>query len=153
MKNNLPTSLPFNFNKMTHKIELDFEELCLVERALELYGRIGMYQFEYLTLNNSLQKQIWDKDISQEFRDKADELKALFGYPKNANPGILNKEEVSDDCRIAIHIYQQIRHQRYLDRAKINPQEEAENHGVYKYPANTCQLADMSLPNFIIKIY
>jgi hypothetical protein len=146
MKNNLS----FRFSKMTHKIELNFEELCLVERALELYGRIGMYQFEYLTLNNSLQKQIWDKDISEEFRDKADELKALFGYSKNANPGILNKEEVSDDCRLAIHIYQQIRHQRYLDRVKINPQEEAENHGVYKYPADTCQLAGMPLPNFKI---
>jgi hypothetical protein len=135
---------------MTHKIELNFEELCLVERALELYGRVGMYQFDYLTLNNSLQKQIWDKDISQEFRDKADELKALFGYSKNANPGILNEEEVGDDCRLAIHIYQEIRHQRYLDRVKINPVEEAAHHGVDKYPADICQLAGMTLPNFKI---
>jgi hypothetical protein len=134
---------------MKYTIELEFDELCLIERALELYGRVGMLQFDYLTLCNSLQKLIWDKKLSEEFRNKADDLKAVFGFSKNSNPGIFNKEFVSDDCRTAIHIYQQLRHQRYLDRLKKDPSES--NHGgVYQYPADTCQLAGMNTPKFKI---
>jgi hypothetical protein len=129
-----------------HTIQLGFDELCLIERALELYGRVGMLQFDYLTICSSLQKLIWDKKLSQEFRDNADKLKSIFGYSANSSPGILNKEDVSDDCRIAIDIYQTIRHQRYLDRLAKDP-TESENYGVYKYPADTCQLAGMKSPD------
>jgi hypothetical protein len=135
-------------NKYT--IEIGYDELCLIESALELYGRVGMLQFEYLTLCKSLQSLIWIKGCSQEFKDGGDKLKSLFGYPPNGNPGIFNKEIVGDDCRKAIHIYQQLRHQRYLDRIKENP-EETHEYGVYKYPADTCTIAGMNTPNFKFK--
>lgn len=130
---------------MKYKIELSFDELCLIERSLELYGRVGMLQFEYLTLCNSLQKLIWNKEVSSEFRNKADELKSLFGYPSNGNPGILNTEDVNDDARIAIHLYQVIRHQRWLD--DTDP-DKNKYHTVSAYPADTCQLAGMKTPDF-----
>jgi hypothetical protein len=133
-----------------YTIELGFDELCLIERALELYGRVGLLQFEHLTLCNSLQKLVWDRELSQEFKSRTDEVKSLFGYQSNANPGIFNKEIVGDDCRIAIHIYQQLRHQRYLDRRKSGEQTK-DHYSVDEYSADTCQIAGMRTPNFAIK--
>jgi hypothetical protein len=129
-----------------YTIELGFDELCLIERALELYGRVGLLQFDKLTLCNSLQKLVWDRELSQEFQSRTDEVKSLFGYPSNANPGIFNKEIVGDDCRIAIHIYQQLRHQRYLDRLASGQQTER-HYTVDESPADICE----NTPNFIIK--
>lgn len=134
-----------------YKIECGFEELCLIERALELYGRVGMLQFNYLTLCNSLQSEIWAKKLTQEFQDKADDMKAIFGYCRNSNPGILNTDVVGDDCRQSIHMYEQIRHQRYLDRIKTNPEEESKRFGVDQSPADTCHLAGMKSPEFKIE--
>lgn len=130
-----------------YKLELGFKELCLIEKALELYGRVGMLQFEYLTLCGSLQSLIWKKHLSEEFRNKGDLMKGVFGYSPSSNPGIFNKEHVGDDCRNAIHMYQVIRHQRYLDQLKKDPKEDS-HHGVDKYPANTCELAGMESPEF-----
>jgi hypothetical protein len=110
-----------------------------------------MLQFEYLTLCGSLQKLIWDKKLSGEFRNKADELKSVFGYSPSSNPGIFNSEIVGDDCRIASHIYQQLRHERYLQRLKENPEEESKHYGVDAHPADICQMAGMETPKFIIK--
>ena len=134
-----------------YKIECGFDELCLIERALELYGRVGMLQFNYLTLCNSLQKEIWTKKLNQEFQDKADDMKAIFGWSKNSNPGILNKDVVGDDCRQAIHMYEQLRHQRYLDRMKADPEEERKHYGVDSSPADVCILAGMKSPEFKIE--
>ena len=134
-----------------YNIEVGFEELCLIEIALGLYGRIGMLQFDYLTLCNSLQAEIWTKQLSDEFRNKSDNLKSIFGYAPNSNPGIFNTEIVSDDCRKAIDIYQTIRHQRYLDRMKENPEEESKFSGVDSSPADICQIAGIKIPDFKIK--
>jgi hypothetical protein len=133
--------------KSNYKIELGFEELCLIERALELYGRMGMLQFDTLDYVNSLGKQIHKLDIHTEFRTKCNELKALFGYASNSYPGIFNKEFVGDDCRIATHIYQQLRHQRYLDRIKSGEQNE-KHYTVDEYPADICTIARIKLPEF-----
>jgi len=130
-----------------HIIELGFEELCLIESALELYGRVGMLQFDTLTLCNSLVKQIWDRNLQREFDEKSKELKSLFGFAPNAYPGIFNKEFVGDDCRIATHIYQQIRHQRYLDRVSSGEQSQR-HYTVDEYPADICSIAGISEPNF-----
>ena len=131
-------------------IEVGFEEACLIERALELYSRVGLLQFEYLTGCASLQKLIWDKDISDEFRKKADELKAVFGHPANCNPGIFNTKEVSDDARVAAHLYQQLRHERYKDRVATGEQI-GRHHTVDEYPADICQIGGMKIPNCKIK--
>jgi len=129
-----------------YTIELSFDELCLIERSLELYGRVSMLQFDYMnSICNSLTKLIWKKDISQEFRNKTDELKLLFGYTANSNPGIFNTEHVSDDARIAIDLYQTIRHQRWLD--DTDP-DKNKHHTVLAYPADICQLAGMKIPDF-----
>lgn len=137
---------------MKIKIECSKEELILIERALELYGRVGMLQFDYLTLNNSLQKKIWEKDLTEKFKYCADNMKHLFGYTPNSNPGIFNTDMVGDDCRTAIHLYQQLRHERYKFRIKTG--EQTQNfHTVDEYPADICQIADIELPNFKIECY
>ena len=133
-------------------IECTEKEAHLIERALELYGRVGMLQFDYLTLCNSLQKLIWNKKLSEEFRTKADELKAVFGYSVNSNPGIFNKEDVSDDAREAIHIYQSMRYERHLERMRIDPEEESKYYGVDRHPADVCQIAGIGIPKFNMKI-
>jgi hypothetical protein len=133
-----------------YTIELGFEEFCLIERALELYGRVGMLQFDNLTLCDSLVRQILDRNLQREFDEKSKELKALFGYASNAYPGIFNKEFVGDDCRIASHIYQQLRHQRYLDRLASGEQTK-KHYTVDEYPADICQIAGIELPDFKIK--
>lgn len=132
-------------------IECSEKEAHLIERALELYGRVGMLQFEYLTLCSSLQNLIWTTDLAAEFRNKVDELKSIFGYTSNSNPGIFNSDIVSDDCRIASHMYQQLRHERYLQRLKENPEEESKHYGVDSHPADICQIAGIDTPKFIIK--
>lgn len=128
-----------------------FEEACLIERALELYSRVGILQFEYLTGCASLQKLIWDKDLSDEFNKKANELKAVFGHASNANPGIFNKEQVGDDARIAAHLYQQFRHERFLDRIHTGEQTTI-SLSVDEFPADICKIAKIPIPNLIIKI-
>jgi len=132
-------------------IECGFEEAVLIERALDLYSRVGILQFEYLTGCNSLQKLIWDKDVSDQFRKKADEMKAIFGHPANGHPGIFNTTEVSDDVRVAAHLYQQLRHERYKDRLKEG-EENGNRYGVDAYPADICQIGDMKIPNCNVKI-
>ena len=132
-------------------IECSEKEAHLIEKALELYGRVGMLQFEYLTLCSSLRNLIWTTDLAAEFRNKADELKSIFGYTSHSNPGILNSDIVSDDCRIASHMYQQLRHERYLQRLKENPEEEFKHYGVDSHPADICQIAGIDTPKFIIK--
>ena len=132
-------------------IECGFEEACLIERALDIYSRIAICQFERLADCGSLQKLIWDKDISDEFDEKAYELKAVFGLQRNASYGIFNKKEVSDDARIAAHLYQQFRHERYLDRTRTG--EQAERHyTVDEFSADICQIANMPMPNLNVKI-
>jgi len=132
-------------------IECGFEEACLIERALDLYSRVGILQFEYLTGCTSLQRLIWDRGVSDKFRKKADELKDVFGYPANGNPGIFNKKEVYDDARVAADLYQSIRHERYKDRIRTGEQIQS-HHTVDEYPADICRIAGISIPNFKIEI-
>ena len=132
-------------------IECGFEEAVLIEKALDLYSRVGILQFEYLTGCNSLQKLIWDKDVSDQFRKKADEMKAIFGHPANGNPGIFNTEEVDDDVRVAAHLYQQFRHERYKDRVATGEQI-GRHHTVDEYPADICDIAGIKIPNCKIEI-
>ena len=77
---------------------------------------------------------------SETFRKHADNLKWVFGYAPNSNPGIFNSE-VGDDCRIAADIHQTIRHQFYLDR-----EGEKLGYTVDAYPASICDIAKMKLP-------
>jgi hypothetical protein len=132
-------------------IECGFEEACLIERALDLYSRVGLLQFEYLTGCYSLQKLIWRDRLTEDFRDVADDMKALFGYAPNSHPGIFNKEDVDDDARIAAHLYQQFRHERFKDRVVTGQQKESK-YTVDEYPADICQIGEMKIPDCKIQI-
>lgn len=132
-----------------YNIELGFDELCLIERALELYARVGLLQFDRLSLCSSLQSFLWKKDAAKEFDAMTDGLKYLLNVSRNEYLPIGDKENVHDDVREAFHIYEIIRHQRYLDRVKENP-EERNYFGMDNFPAKTCQVYGMDIPQFKI---
>lgn len=125
-------------------IELGKEELQLISRALDLYSRVGLLQFDKLTDCLSLQKLVWEKGIQEDFDVRAKELKNLFGYPSNANPGIFNTKDVGDDVRISANIHQTIRHKFWIDADK----KDRFNHTVDAYPADICKIANIEEPNF-----
>ena len=129
-----------------HTIHLSTPELLLIERALDIYSRIGLLQFENLTSCNSLQSLIWKENKMDEFRNAAHQLKAVFGYSPNAFPGIFNTNIVGDDCRIAAHIHQQIRHHRW----KLDTSPDKSLFTVNAYPADICQIAEIPIPDFKI---
>lgn len=131
-----------------HTIELSTPELLLIERALDIYSRIGLLQFENIKDCYSLQSLIWKEEKMDEFRDATNQLKAVFGYPPNAGPGIFNTEKVGDDCRIAAHIHQQIRHHRW----QIDTSSDKSMFTVNAYPADICQIAEISIPDFKINL-
>ena len=128
-------------------IECTQDEMILIERALELYSRVALCQFDNLDLCYSLSKEISRLEIMHEFENKSDELKELFGLIKNSYWGIFNKENVHDDARIAAHLHQIIRHERYKER--IASGEQIKNHHtVDEYPADICQIAGIETPKF-----
>ena len=126
-------------------VELGFEEACLIERALELYTRVGLFQFDNLTLCTSLQAKVWKDDLSTNFRDRADDLKSVFNYSPPSYPSIYNTQDVKDDVRIACHMYQQFRHERYKDRVKSGEQIE-KHYTVDETPADICDIAGIKRP-------
>jgi hypothetical protein len=131
-------------------IECTDKEITLIERALELYSRIGLCQFDRIDMVNSLQKEIW-KDNTYVLRDKVeekcDELKSLFGLSKNSSWSIFNTENVHDDVRQAAHLNQIIRYERYLNRMSSGEQDK-KHHTVDEYSADICEIAGMIIPNF-----
>ena len=126
-------------------VELGFEEACLIERALELYSRVGIFQFDNLTLCTSLQSKVWKDDLSTKFRDRADGLKSVFNYSPPSYPSIYNTQDVKDDVRIACHMYQQFRHERYKDRIASGEQTER-HYTVDETPAYICDIAGIKRP-------
>lgn len=132
-------------------IEIGFLEAVLIEKALELYTRTGLLQFNRLTICDSLQSKIWKDKLSETFEEKTDALKAIFNYSRNSNPGILNKTDVQDDVRIACHMFQQFRHERYKDRIASGEQIES-YHTVDEYPADMCDIAGIRPPDCTITI-
>lgn len=131
---------------MKIQIECSEKELYLINRALEVYGRIGLLQFEYMDMVDSLNTLISNKNINQQFDEKARELKSLFGYPQNAGPGVFNTDKVSDDVREALNIHQIIRNELWKQ------QEKRSQYTVDAYPADICRIANMKEPDFKLKI-
>lgn len=133
-----------------YKIELGESEMILIEKALDMYSRAGLGQFDYVIEGcESVQRAIWNnKDINNsDIRDICNNLKMTI-WPQlvsNSNWGIFNTEEVGDDCRIACDMYQTLRHQRWLDR------EEKLSYTVDAYPSDICNIAGIPSPNFKIE--
>lgn len=136
-------------NKIT--IECSQDEAFLIERALDMYSRIGILQFEYLTMCSSLQKLIWNKKLHWKFELAANNMKAVFDYHPNSHAGIFNTEDVQDDVRTAAHLYQIMRHERYLHRKATGEQLE-DSYTVDEYPADICNIAKIKIPNFKMTI-
>lgn len=128
-----------------YTIEVGKNELQLISRALDLYSRVGLLQFDKLTGCLSLQELVWERGVQEKFDAQSKELKNLLGYPSNANPGIFNTK-VGDDVRISANIHQTIRHKFWLDADK----KDRFNHTVDAYPANICKIANIEEPNFKI---
>lgn len=123
-------------------IETTKEELNLIRQALELYTRVGLLQFNNLTLCSSLHKLVWDRDLQEEFDKKCTELKGIF----NISPGIFNKEFVTDDVRVAADMYQTISHELW------NAKEDKERYSLDATPSDICRIAKIKQPNFDIYV-
>lgn len=93
---------------MKYKIELTEKQFIVLSNALELYGRIGMGQFEEI-LNWKFKWNNTDTYINNFIRSSLTFIKcALTGLEWNAYRGIAS-EEVPEDCKISYDIYQVIR--------------------------------------------
>lgn len=135
-------------------IKCSEKEANLIERALELYSRIGLCQFDRVDIVNSLQKEIWKDDtyvLRDKIEEKSTELKSLFNLSKNSSWSIFNTENVHNDVREAAHLNQIIRYEKYLNRMTSGEQDK-KHHTVDEYPADICKIAGMIIPNFEIII-
>lgn len=131
-------------------IKCSEKEANLIERALELYSRIGLCQFDRVDIVNSLQKEIWKDDtyvLRDKIEEKSTELKSLFNLSKNSSWSIFNTENVHNDVREAAHLNQIIRYEKYLNRMTSGEQDK-KHHTIDEYPADICKIAGMIIPNF-----
>jgi hypothetical protein len=131
-------------NKETYLVEMGKNEIVLIGRALELYARVAMCQFNNLTDCYSLGELVHDKGCGEAFDEAAKEMKKALGLPTNGYYGI-GKKPVGDDARIAFDIYQSIRHERWKRRGS------KEDGSTSCYPADVCRVYGMDKPNFEIK--
>lgn len=120
----------------------------LISRALDIYTRLGLGQFWYITDCYSVKKRLWNQtpEINEEFRKQSEKLSNVFtGYTSNASFGIFHSE-VGDDCKSTAHINQQIRHEFFLqkntnDKMSVDARE-----------ADICRIAGIPDPIFKITI-
>ena len=95
-------------------IKVSDEHLQLIQKALELYMRCSIGQFERVLDVSSVQKKCWKlKDDGWDAHYLEQLLKDAHTYytgTANGGPGIFNEEKVTEDAREAMHIHDQIRH-------------------------------------------
>jgi hypothetical protein len=103
-----------NTPKKTYTLTLSEEHAQIVVKALDLYSRIGIGQFENIL-------EVYDQGfvVTGELRDTArgciNRVKLIFGHPENGSHGIHNPK-VNDDFRVAYDIQQVLRHRLAFDR-------------------------------------
>ena len=117
-----------------NKLELTDEQLKLISKALDMYSRLSMGQFKYVTDDVTVQDKVWNMfpEERNEFENimlRAGEL--MTGRPKHGSYGIYNKE-VNDDARLAGHIHQAIRHEFWKRDTNVNKNSSTVN----AYPAD-----------------
>jgi hypothetical protein len=125
-------------------IECTEAEAKLISKALDFYCRMGLGQFNYLTDNDTIDKI---SDSREDFNEATLSLKKSYGLTGNSFYGIFNKQ-VGDDCKIAAHLHQTIRHEFWKD----NKNPDKSQHTVNAYPADICQIAEIPVPEFKMKI-
>lgn len=132
-------------------IECGFEEACLIERALDLYSRVGLLQFDKLDMCHSLNSLIRSKDAQDAFDAASDNMKSVFGYSPNSYPGIFNRKDVQDDVRLAADLHQNIRHERFRHRI-ITGEQVKLNWTTDESKPDICKIAGMDKPEFTVNI-
>lgn len=168
------------FNEITDHPTFDknLEKLSILERDPVVgdstpQGKILEIKNGKALINGSVKDGKWDK--AQEWKDLKDvKLSCDYGkkhaledfariqlnharnilygeeMTKNGNWGIYHPK-VDDSCRIAYHLYQELRHARYLDRLDNGEQDER-RYTVDEYPADVCKIAGMKIPEFKVTI-
>lgn len=100
-----------------YQIELDEEQAGIVQRALDLYMRVGLGQVEY-PLCNVITRATFDVPTDQ-FVDAREELavvsEKLTGYDRNASRSI-GSPELPNEFKRACDIHDVIRHRIAWDR-------------------------------------
>lgn len=114
-------------------IKVSDEHLRLIQRALELYMRCSIGQFERVSDVPSVYKNIWDDSYECDELELEKILKKAHKYYtgyENGGPSIHNKQMVTDDARDAMNIHDQIRHHLWKKKG-----EEGKGGFVYEYDA------------------
>lgn len=96
-----------------NNLKISNEHLQLIQKALELYLRCSIGQFERIMDLPSIQKNTFKKDAIIPYSILEDELKIVsrkYTGILNGGPGIFNEEKITNDARDAMHIHDQIRH-------------------------------------------
>lgn len=94
---------------VTYQIELNEKQVNYLIKALDLYTRIGLGQFEEI-LNWEFQWNKLSYEFSTEIRQRLDFIKCLLtGLPSSASRGIFGSD-TPEGCKIAYDIQQVVRH-------------------------------------------
>lgn len=131
-------------------LELGLDELLHIERALDLYTRIGLFQFDKLDMCTSFDKYI-KNGYKEVYKNQTENIKGSIGFGCDSYPSIFNKDIVGDDVRIVADMLQTIRHSRYLNR--IETKEQTNRHYTNdEYEADVCRISGIKKPIIDIKI-
>lgn len=129
-----------------YQIEIGEDELRLVQKALDFYGRISLGQFKEISDVPSVDKLLDKKDRHEDFNRAINEMAFIYNQSLHSYYGIFNKENVGDDARIVMDIEHAIRHKFWQDQ----PIETRTNYTVNSHPADICRIAGMATPVFKI---
>lgn len=101
-------------SKKTYTLTMSEEQAQIAVRALDLYTRIGIGQFEEILRVYDPLCEVFDAQRTS-VRGSMDEIKAQAGHPPNGSHGIHN-DKVRDEFRVAYDIQQVIRNRIAFDR-------------------------------------
>jgi hypothetical protein len=117
-----------------NNIKVSDEYLKTIQKALELYMRCSIGQFEKIVDVPSVNNWYWENKKEHLRRDLFDQdlrnLHKQYTGHGNGGPGIHNKEKVTDDARDAMNIHDQIRHHLWKKKGK-----ESTSMFLYEYDA------------------
>lgn len=147
---------------MKFTLELEEEQMEVLEKALDMYSRMGMGQLdvaveEYLRWNffdQYFNKEYTDEDGNpstrgEEVKDLVDRIKLLvFGHASNASWGIFSPQ-VPVASREAYDIRQKVRGalaQWRIDKARASKNDEAAKHILYSVDMDRYLPANPSFP-------
>lgn len=100
--------------KRTYTLTMSEEQASLLVRALDLYSRIGIGQFEEVleVYDHRMRRSL---EVREEIRAALKSAKMAAGHPSNGSFGI-NNQEVADEFRAAYDLQQVVRHRLAYDR-------------------------------------